>query len=87
MKQVLKKSLLAGAAFLALAASLPTPLPAHAQGKEVNTAFVELSLVSSALNAKHLVAFTDVYHGGMGHQVGAESDLVGFVTCIYQDIL
>ena len=63
MKQVLKKSLLAGAAFLALAASLPTPLPAHAQGKEVNT------VVSSEMASIDPAKASDAPSGNIIHNV------------------
>ena len=63
MKQVLKKTLLAGAAFLALAASLPTPLPAHAQGKEVNT------VVSSEMASIDPAKASDAPSGNIIHNV------------------
>ena len=63
MKQVLKKTLLAGAAFLALAASLPAPLPAHAQGKEVNT------VVSSEMASIDPAKASDAPSGNIIHNV------------------
>ena len=55
--------------------------------RQVQLAFVELPLVSAALHAKHLVAFADVYHGWVGHEVGSKGYFAGIVSCIHQCVL